>query len=185
MTIALILMYKMKEGSKHLLTFMSMGVFAISIMKTKVYKKAMFFAALCVYLYSMKATSEVDYQICFATPDRIAKVEYWESVFDKKLKLLQEDAPNYDNVVIWVFSDAKNTGDKEESILTDWQILYGLPKGFGISCCYADYVEENFAELKSKYLTIPVGGKLQQMCEEKGLYCLAQDDSVCVYQLRE
>ncbi|MBQ7774954.1 MAG: hypothetical protein IJ379_03450 [Lachnospiraceae bacterium] len=185
MTIALILMYKMKEGSKHLLTFMSMGVFAISIMKTRVYKKAMFFAALCVYLYSMKATNVIDYQICFATPERVDKVAYWEGVFEEELQLSRENTPNYDNVVIWVFSDTVTTAAGEESVLTDWQVLYGLPKGFGISCCYAEYVAENLDTLKSRYLTIPVGGKLQEMCEERGLYRLAQDDSVCVYQLRE
>ncbi len=185
MTIALLLMYKMKEGSKHLLTFMAMGVFAVGMMKTKFYKKAMFFSALCVYLYSMKATNEIDYQICFTTPERVAKVEYWEGVLEEELKLRTTEVPNYDNVIIWVFSDTKETGGSAQSILTDWQILYGVPKGFGISCCYDSYVAEHFDSLKSKYITIPVGGKIQAMCEERGLYCLGQDESVCVYQLRD
>ena len=185
MLIALLLMYKMKEGSKHLLTFMAMGIFVLSGMPTKFYKKVMFFSVLCVYLYTMKATSEVDYQICFATPERVAKVEYWEEIFEKELTLETEAVPNYDNVVIWVFSDTVTMHDGEESVLTDWQILYGLPEGFGVSCCYDTYVAEHFDELLSKYITIPVGGRLQAMCEERGLYCLGQDESVCVYQLRE
>lgn len=184
MLIALLLMYKMKEGSKHLLTFVAMGIFALSGMKTRFYKKAMFFSVLCVYLYSVKATSEVDYQICFTTPQRVAKVEAWEETFDKELALNMEGVPNYDNVVIWVFSDRVEDSGQEVSVLTDWQILYGLPEGFGVSCCYDTYILENFDNLKSKYITIPVGGQIQKLCEEKGLRCLGKDDSVCVYELR-
>ena len=153
-------------------------------METKFYKKAMFFGALCVYLYTMKATNPLDYQICFATPERVEKVETWEKIFEEELTLTKEDTPNYDNVVIWVFSDTVNTSGIKESRLTDWQILYGLPKGFGISCCYADYVIENFDSLKSKYITIPAEGTIQQMCEKKGLRLLGKDESVCVYELR-
>lgn len=185
MAIALILMYKMKEGSKHLLTFLSMGIFAISIMDTKFYKKPMFFAALCVYLYSYRATNEIDYQICFTTPQREQQVQNWEDIFHRELVLETENVPNYDNVMIWVFSDTVTKEGKEQAVLTDWQVLYGLPSGFGISCCYDTYVAEHFGTLQSKYIAIPVGGKLQALCEERGLYCLGQDQSVCVYRLRE
>lgn len=183
MLIALLLMYKMKEGSKHLLTFMAMGIFVLSGMQTKFYKKVMFFSALCVYLYSVKATSEIDYQICFATPQRVAQVENWETIFDRELVLDTEKVPNYENVVIWVFSDTLLQNGEQQSVLTDWQILYGLPEGFGVSCCYDTYVLENFETLKSKYITIPTGGQIQALCEEKGLRLLGQDESVCVYEL--
>lgn len=183
MLIALLLMYKMKEGSKHLLTFVAVGIFVLSGMKTKFYKKVMFFSALCVYLYSVKATSEIDYQICFGTPERIAKVEAWEEIFDRELVLNMDNVPNYDNVIIWVFADSVEDAGQTRSVLTDWQILYGLPEGFGVSCCYDTYVLENFDTLKSKYITIPVGGSVQQLCEEKGLRLLGQDSSVCVYEL--
>lgn len=181
MIIALLLMYKMKEGSKHLLTFMAMGIFVLSGMETRFYKKSMFFGALCVYLYFMKGTDPIDYQICFATPERVEKVENWEEIFAKELNLVETNTPNYDNVIIWVFSDV--TKD-DTQIMTDWQILYGLPAGFGISCCYDTYVIENFEGLQSKYITIPIGGAIQSLCEEKGLRLLGQDESVCVYQLR-
>ncbi len=185
MMIALILMYKMKEGSKHLLTFMAMGIYAIGMMETKFYKKAMFLGALCVYLYSFKATNEIDYQICFTNPQRQEQLAYWDEIFQKEMVLCKENVPNYDNVVIWVFSDVIDTGSESQIKLTDWQILYALPEGFGISCCYDTYVSEHFDELQSKYITVPVGGRLHQMCEERGLYCLGRDESVCVYRLRE
>ncbi len=179
MIIALILMYKMKEGSKHLLTFMAMGIFVLSGMETRFYKKPMFFAALCVYLYSMKATDPIDYQICFSTPERVEKVENWEGIFKEEIKLVEEGTPNYDNVMIWVFSDMVG----EEAKVTDWQILYGLPPGVGISCCYDTYIIDNLEQLKSKYITIPRDGVIQGLCEKKGLRLIGIDDSVCVYEL--
>lgn len=182
MTFALILMYKMKEGSKHLLTFMAMGIFVLSGMTTKFYKKAMFFGVLCVYLYSVKATSSMDYQVYFANQDRVAQVESWAEIFASELALKTENVPNYDNVVIWVFSDElTGTG---ETVLTDWQILYALPEGFGVSCCYAEYVEENFEKLQSKYITIPAGSRLEQMCIDYEKRLVGADDRVCVYELR-
>jgi len=86
--------------------------------------------------------------------------------------------------VIWVFSDTVGEGASRKVVITDWQVLYGLPAGFGVSCCYDTYVLENFEQLKSKYITIPTGGDIQSICEEKGLRMLGQDESVCVYELR-
>ena len=67
-----------------------------------------------------------------------------------------DNVPNYDNVIIWVFAASVEDAGQTRSVLTDWQILYGLPEGFGVSCCYDTYVLENFDTLKSKYITIPV-----------------------------
>ncbi len=182
MTFALILMYKMKEGSKHLLTFMALGVFALSGMPTRFYKKTIFFGALCVYLYSVKATSDMDYQVYFADAERVQQMEEWKEIFEKELSLEKENVPNYDNVVIWVFND--ELVESGEKVLTDWQILYALPKGFGISCCYAEYIEENFDELQSKYITIPAGSNLERLCVEKGKRQIGADERVCMYELR-
>jgi hypothetical protein len=154
----------------------------LSGMTTKFYKKAMFFGVLCVYLYSVKATSAMDYQVYFANQDRVAQVESWAEIFASELALKTENVPNYDNVVIWVFSDElTGTG---ETVLTDWQILYALPEGFGVSCCYAEYVEENFEKLQSKYITIPAGSRLEQMCIDYEKRLVGADDRVCVYELR-
>lgn len=182
MLMALLLMYKMKEGSKHLLTFMAMGIFALAMMETRFFKKAMFFSALCVYLYTVKGTSPMDYQVPYATEAREEQMAYWQRVFEEELVLSEENVPNYENVVIWVFDDAL-VDNKNVRKMTDWQILYMLPEGFGISCCYADFIEANFDSLKSQYITIPVGGEIQEMCEAAGKELVGADESVCVYRL--
>ena len=42
-----------------------------------------------------------------------------------------DQVPNYDNVVIWTFGDDTPEGNRN----LKWQLLYGVPEGFGISCC--------------------------------------------------
>ncbi len=176
MWMALLLMYKMKEGSKHLLTFMVMGILAISLMKTKFFKKAVVLAATFVLLFWVKGDQPYDYQVPFETVERNAQMEYWEKVFDEKLTLSSENVPNYDNVVIWTFAD--------ENVLTDWQVLYALPSGFGISCCYSDYVMDHLGDLQSKYLLIPSGGKMQKACEDAGMELVGDDGRACMYHTR-
>ncbi|MCM1118703.1 MAG: hypothetical protein NC543_05005 [bacterium] len=177
---ALLLMYKMKEGSKHLLTFMAAGLFVIALMETRYFKKAMLLGALCVYLFWVKGDQPYDYAIPYQTQEQADRLVYWEDVFESRLTLSEEEVPNYDNVVIWTFNDLVG----EDMVLTDWQILYALPEGWGISCCYNEYVLEHLEELQSLYLLIPDGGRIQGACEEAGMERIGGDGRACVYRTR-
>ena len=184
MWMALLLMYKMKEGSKHLLTFMAVGILAVALMETRFYKKAVVIGALCVYLFWYRGNQPGDYQIYFAAPERVEQMAQWQEIFERELTLREENVPNYDNVVIWTFNDTLADSESGETVLTDWQILYALPEGWGISCCYREYVEEHLEELQSLYLAIPVGGQLQGRCETLGMEQVGQDGRVCIYRTR-
>ncbi len=184
MWMALLLMYKMKEGSKHLLTFMAVGILVIALMETRFYRKATVIGALCVYLFWYRGDQPGDYQIYFADTEIVERMAHWQEVFAEELVLREENGPNFDNVVIWTFNDVLAASGNGETALTDWQILYALPEGWGISCCYRDYVEEHLEELQSLYLTIPVGGELQRSCEALGMEQIGQDGLVCVYRTR-
>ncbi|MCM1044051.1 MAG: hypothetical protein NC417_00935 [Candidatus Gastranaerophilales bacterium] len=178
MLFALLLMYKLTEGSKHLLTFMAAGIFVVSLMETKTYKKAVLLGAVFAYLYSYKAVNPYDYQVPYVTEERCMQVEEWRAVFEETIKLSREDVPNFDNVVIWMFYDKVG----EETVITDWQILYALPAGMGISCCEQEYVAENLDTLQSRYLAIPAGGELDEMCLERGYTELGRDSVSVVYR---
>ncbi len=184
MWMALLLMYKMKEGSKHLLTFMAVGILAIALMETRFYKKAVIIGALCIYLFWYQGDQPGDYRIYFANQERIEQLAYWQQVFAEEMVLQEENPPNFDNSVIWTFNDVPAGSGDGEAVLTDWQILYALPKGWGISCCYREYVEEHLEQLQSLYLTIPAGGELQRSCEALGMEQVGQDGRVCVYRTR-
>lgn len=175
---ALLLMYRPNEGSKHLLTFIAVGIFAISRMETRFYKKAMLMGAVSAYLYTFMASAPYDYQIPFVEEELKAEVDYWEEIFDSRIVLDNTKVPGYENVMIWVFND---TADGE-GILGKWQILYSLPDGMGISCCYGDYIVDNFTELNSRYMMTPVGGRVEAMCQEAGMEEIGRVGDTVVYQ---
>lgn len=182
MWMALLLMYKMQEGSKHLLTFIAAGLFALAMMEVKYNLQVILCSCIFIYLYGFMAVDAYDYQNRFRNDALVAEIERTEADFHAKLELKDESVPNFDNDVIWMTYDYDvQTG---EQIITDYQILYGLPAGFGINCCYVDFIKENLDTLQSKYLCVPVGGEVDEMCMERGLEVITQGMNAVCYKLR-
>lgn len=181
MLFALLLMYKLTEGSKHLLTFMAAGLFVVALMDTRFYKKAVVLGLTFVYLYSYKAVDPYDYQVPFATQERQMQLKEWSEIFGEKLELDRETVPGFDNVVIWVFSDDVS-GETRNTL---WQMLYGLPEGFGISCCMPDYVLENMGSLQSRYLCVTPGGPVEAACVNAGYAKLAENAELILFERYE
>lgn len=178
MLFALLLMYVLDDGSKHLLTFIAVALFVIAMMKTKFYKKVMIVGFTFAYLYSYMAVTPYDYEAPFVLDERKAAVEAFGEALTGQLVLERENVPNYENVIIWVFNDEVDG----VTVKTEWQLLYGLPEGFGISCCLPDYVAGNFDTLKSRYLICPAGGKIDALCGEAGYRLLYGDEETVFYE---
>lgn len=178
MLFAHLLMYKMVEGSKHFLTFIAAGIFIVSMLETKYYKKAVLLGAAFLYLYSYKAVEPYDYQIPYVTEERQAQVEYWQQIFSENLVLDTEQVPNYENVVIWTLGDVTEEGNQS----LKWQFLYDTPKGFGISCCEWQYVSEHLTELKSRYLATVSGGTIDELCRTEGYEEIGRDADMVLYR---
>ncbi|MCM1100319.1 MAG: hypothetical protein NC079_03065 [Clostridium sp.] len=176
MLVALLLMYKLIEGSKHLLTFIAAGIFVVALMETRFFKKAVILGAAFAYLYSYMAVDAYDYQVPYLQKERQAQVEEWRVRFADSLELTRENTPNYENVVIWVFNEQNDSGENMK-----WQLLYALPEGFGISCCKKEYVLENFDRLNSRYIVAQTGAETAARCETAGLRELARDEDIVLY----
>ncbi len=177
MLMAVLLMYKLTEGSKHLLTFIAAGLFVLAMTETRYVVRPLVTVACLLFLFVFKATSEYDFAVPFTSPELEARQEYWSAQFERNMELRTQEIPSYDNTVIWVFSD-----DVEgESIATDWQLLYELPAGYGISCCYQNYVTENLDSLQSRYLAVTAGGIIDEMCRERGWTEVGRDSRLVVY----
>ena len=178
MLFAHLLMYKMVEGSKHFLTFIAAGIFIVSMLETRYYKKAVLLGAAFLYLYSFKAVEPYDYQIPYVTEERQAQVEYWREIFSEKLAMDTEQVPNYENVVIWTFGDETPEGHQN----LKWQLLYGVPEGFGISCCEREYILEHLTELRSRYLATVSGGEIDELCSVEGYEEIGRDADMVLYR---
>lgn len=179
MLFALLLMYKLTEGSKHLLTFMAAGVFVIGILETRFFKKAVVIGAAFAYFYSYMALDPYDYQVPFAEAERVAQVEAWREALEDIMVLERGAAPGYENSVIWLLRDQ----GQEETENVKWQLLYALPKGFGISCCDRDYVMEHLTELQSRYIAVLAGGEVDAGCHEAGFTELNRDEDMALYRI--
>lgn len=180
MLFALLLMYKLTEGSKHLLTFMAAGIFVVALMETKFYQKAVILGVVFAYLYSYKGMDPYDYQVPFVNRERKAQLEKWTGIFGDQMDLSPGEL-SFDNVVIWVFSD-KISGETQN---THWQLLYGLPEGAGISCCMSEYVLENIETLQGRYLAVAPGGFVETACMEAGFTKLAEDEELVLFRTGE
>ncbi len=178
MLFALLLMYKLTEGSKHLLTFMAAGVFVLSLLKTRFFKKAVLMGVVFAYFYSYMAVEPYDYQVPYVEEERLAQVEKWQDIFAGQLTLTNENVPNYDNAIIWTFSDNTPQG----AVVFKWQLLYGLPEGFGISCCTSDYVIENFESLQNRYIATVSEGEIDVLCRNAGYREVGRDADMVVYE---
>ncbi len=179
MLFALLLMYKLTEGSKHLLTFMAAGVFLVGMMETRFFKKAVVIGAAFAYFYSYMALDPYDYQVPFAEEQRVVQVENWQETMGSVLTLDREAAPGYENSVMWVLRDRKTENIENMK----WQLLYALPEGFGISCCETEYVLAHFEELQSRYIATLAGGEVDARCREAGYTELSRDNDMALYQV--
>ena len=174
---AMLLMYKLTEGSKHLLTFIMVGVL-LMIMESKRGLVLGAIMSVCVIYFGIFHCVGNAYD--FGIPEKTSVSEvrflYWERVFADGIELDRSNAPSYENAIIWEFNDT--VGD--EKVMTDWQMLYALPSGTGISCCY-EYTEENFDSVKCRYISAPSGGHIEKLCTEAGYRLVGRDDRFCVY----
>jgi hypothetical protein len=182
MWMALLLMYKMQEGSKHLLTFIAAGLFAMAMMEVKWNVHVIVTAVTFVYLYVIMAVDPYDYQIPFRNDALVADMERTTADFREKLELNMENVPNYDNDVIWVVYDFD--AETGEQSMINYQILYGVPEGFGINCCYPDYIIENFGDLQCKYIFTLAGGEIDEICKARNLEVITQGLNGICYKLR-
>lgn len=180
MFFAILLMYKLTEGSRHLLTFVAAGIFLIGGMPTIYYKKVTLLGVTLAFLFLVKPQDPIVFQIPYG--DEAAKTQYAaeKACFDQELILETEEVPTFDNVVIWVVSDRVDGTEK----MVNWQALYGLPVGYGISCCQGDFCLENLEQLKSKYLLTVPGGSLDEALAGWGRREVMRDERVVLYQLR-
>lgn len=181
---ALLVMYKLIEGSKHLITFMAVGVFAISLMETRFYKKMIVSAAVFVYLYGVLAANHpYDFANIYQNEELVAEVEEWKAVFEQELVLVTGDeTPNFDNVVVWTLYDYMVEDGRQ--VMTKWQPLYGVPAGFGINCCYPDYLVDNYDTLQSKYVVVIPGGTVEERFADKGVEKVSETEELILYKLR-
>lgn len=178
MLMAQLLMYNFYDGCKHMLTFLAAGIFVVGLMETRYFKKAVVTGVVFAYFFSYHTAGFHDYLPAFAETAVVERMEEWSEAVGREMKLTGDVRPNYDNVVIWLLADEGPDG----LVYTGWQYLYALPCGFGISCCSAEYVTENFDSLRSRYLCVVPGGSVENQCIRMGYEKIAENEYAALYR---
>ena len=171
---------KTNEGGRHVWVIAIVEMAAIACSNWNV-KNIIIKSVIAIFLLIFILRGSLvptDYDIPIKNVDTQKNVEEWKELFAEKNVTLVETI-GYDNTLIWVFIDYDDT----TQVVTDYSELFALPKGMGISCCYPDYVIENFDNLKSKYLITYSGGKVDLLCCENEKEELARNRKVVLYRL--
>lgn len=178
MLAAQLLMYNFYDGCKHLMIFLAAGVPVIGLMDTKFYKKAVLTGVVFAYFFFRHSAGFQDYHPAFAQEPLQSRMESWESIVQEALRIEGDESPGYKNAVIWVLADESPEG----IAYTGWQYLYSLPAGFGINCCTSDYVLENLETLRSRYLCVAPGGRVEEACIRMNYEMIAENESIVLYR---
>ncbi len=176
---ALVLMYKLTEGSKHLLTFLGLGVFIFAIMHSKYYIENIILVLTFIFFFMIKANSDYDYKVPFKNDEIVAEMNNWEETFKNNMEI-SPNGPSYDNTIIWPYVDIVD-GNATPS---KWQCLYYLPSGIGISCCESDYVTDHIDELQSKYVITTEGSQIDELLSENKKELVSSSNNCKIYKLK-
>ena len=177
MWMALLLMYNMTDGSKHLSAFIIMGIFLLSIIDEKYFWKWIVTTGLCAFLFIAMAKEPVNYDVPYKTAELEQDLNNLHEELEENM-VFTKKTPSYENTLIWVFSDTVNG----EDTMLYWQMLYAVPHEYGINLCYGDFVYENLDTLKSRYVATVPGGRIALALEESGAKVLSDNGKIMIYQ---
>ena len=177
MWMALLLMYKMTEGSKHLSAFIITGILLLSLIPVKELWKWICTVGVCGFLFIVMAKEPVNYEIPYRTEELASQLAALSNELEQNM-IVSDVVPSYENTVIWVFSDIV----EGKEIQLNWQQLYVLPDEYGINICYKEYVTENFDKLESRYIATVPDGEIDYMLKDSGAKEVASNDVIVVYQ---
>ena len=177
MWIALLLMYKMTEGSKHLSAFIVTGILMLSLVEAKQFWKWVLTAVLCGFLFIAMAKEPINYEIPYKTDALEKQLLTLEQDLEKNLEF-SDIVPSFENTVMWVFSDEVNG----EEVQLDWQQLYVFPDEYGINIGYGGYIIYQFDNLQSRYIATIPGGRIDVMLQESDAEVMAENEKIIIYK---
>lgn len=178
MILALFLFYKMGEGSKHLMSFIILGLLLLGLTEKRTLMMKLAVMALCGYFFIVKVFAPYDWQVPYDDGVIRQEVERLEAQADANMELNTEYQEPYENTVIWLGWDVVE-GD---NVIVTWGLLYAMPDGFGINFCTREYVVGHIEELHSAYIALIPGGEVEQMVLKCGYEKVAETERIAVYK---
>ena len=190
-----LLMYRLTEGSKHTAAFILVSLLLLPYMNLRglgktsdsrkhgkvEYSLIASVIVLC-YLFVYKADIPYDYAIPYRDATRSAQLETLKNQLQENMTLT-ENAPSYDNTVIWSLWDQVNG----ETVTTDFGAYYMIPQGFGINLCDGGFMaaRPQLDGLQSRYIATTPGGDIEKACKENGGRLVGSCSTLVVYDMKK
>ncbi|MCR4617035.1 MAG: hypothetical protein K5669_02475 [Lachnospiraceae bacterium] len=184
--IAIEMMYKPYEGSKHLLAFIMPAFLLLLAVLEKEFVRPMVYSGIIALSFIMvliaKRPYQADYVIPYSDGSMDAENAYWQDVFDKKISPEKTGEPSYNNTIICVYGDEAANANSLEFNPDCWPLLYDATPGMGINYCLTDYVTENFDSLKSRYIATPSNGTIDALLSSSAAWTeVGRSDRMALY----
>lgn len=180
---AIIVMYDLTDGSKHLITFIAVGSILLATFKGLDLIRSGVIVITCILLIWTKwKANPINYQIPFESNETYEAKNWLYESFNKNMIIDSSNNKN-ENTIIWVLVDKDL--DNEKVIRTQWQYLYCIPGGMGINCCSYEYMQNNFDSIQSKYIMVAANGLVESMCESDSRWVEISRVNGCVVYRQE
>lgn len=177
MMAAVVYMYNIHNGDRHLLTFNLLGILFLGMYfrgKTGAALKVLLTAAM-VFFFLVRPGTAYDRAVPFGEEALKAEITELEEQLAGRMELAE--GISWDNTVIWLSYDRVDG----EIVSEQWQQLYALPAGFGINHCSQDYVLNNFDGIRSRYIAAIPDGEVEKKLEGSGAVLLAGNDHISIW----
>lgn len=161
-------------GFRHILAVLVFAIIMLLIMHDK---KVVFATLLTLFIIGIGIKTE-DYidNVPYKTKENTIEVDERTNKFSE-IMILQSGV-SWNNTISWVYSDTI----KEDTVRVDYAILYSIPKGFGFQLDDPEKYEQDFQNLKPKYLLVYPGGRADKVLKEYDAKVLLSADNYILYQ---
>ena len=160
--LAIVFMYSMHDGFRHLLIFIVAGELLLAAFTDQYPVKESVLAVLLLILFVIRAKDPVYFKPCFdGEGSGITRAEIESAGAELNSSMKPAQGLSWDNTVCLVFKDSREDSPQGEE-LTKWQYAYALPEGFAISYVTSEYVLECGDGVKSGYILTMTDGTVDR-----------------------
>ncbi len=157
---ALILLYEVFLGGRHMLTFVYVAVIALSFGKFKL-DKVLLLALMFMLTFIFKSDGNF-YSIPMKNHFDVTVLQEVEQILEREMPPAGVTHDRFESTIAMVAVD-KNIQDENHIMYAKWQDIYYFPKGYGIN-----YVQDPTGVFRSKFIYTIKGGKMEQAILEHG-----------------
>lgn len=166
--LAMWILYNPQEGARQLMNCTLIGLIFITYsIDTSIFSNILKGVVVIAMLYIFWFSSDSFYVDLPAKNDELVA----EMKEQNLSELMPVDAEPWNNTVIW-------------TLTCPFDELYALPSGFGINCCYDDFVISYFDYVQSKYIAVGKDGDVDYYLQNMGYQAIVEYGSIKIYSIR-